>query len=111
MVTGMPDAGAKQAGGPHRFVDIRRFDSIDSTNRYLIDEARAGAPEGVVAVADRQTAGRGRLDRTWEAPTGSSLLVSVLLRPDLLPTHVHSKTMAAAVAASDACEEVGGFRP
>src|SRR2546430_2434704 len=41
-----------------------------------IDEARAGAPEGVVAVADRQTAGRGRLDRTWEAPIGSSLLVS-----------------------------------
>ena len=62
-------------------------------------------------MADRQTTGRGRLDRTWEAPTGSSLLVSVLLRPDLLPTHVHSTTMAAAVAASDACEEVAGFRP
>jgi BirA family biotin operon repressor/biotin-[acetyl-CoA-carboxylase] ligase len=65
----------------------------------------------VVAVADRQTAGRGRLNRTWEAPPGSALLVSVLLRPDLLPTHVHSTTMAAAVAASDACEEVAGFRP
>jgi BirA family biotin operon repressor/biotin-[acetyl-CoA-carboxylase] ligase len=64
-----------------------------------------------VAVADRQTAGRGRLDRTWEAPAGSSLLVSLLLRPKLLPTHVHSTTMAAAVAASDACEEVAGFRP
>jgi BirA family biotin operon repressor/biotin-[acetyl-CoA-carboxylase] ligase len=62
-------------------------------------------------VADRQTAGRGRLDRTWEAPPGSSLLVSLLLRPKLLPTHVHSTTMAAAVAASDACEEVAGFRP
>jgi BirA family transcriptional regulator, biotin operon repressor / biotin---[acetyl-CoA-carboxylase] ligase len=62
-------------------------------------------------VADRQTAGRGRLDRTWEAPPGSALLVSVLLRPPLLPTHVHSTTMAAAVAACDACEEVAGFRP
>jgi BirA family transcriptional regulator, biotin operon repressor / biotin---[acetyl-CoA-carboxylase] ligase len=62
-------------------------------------------------VADRQTAGRGRLDRTWEAPPGSALLVSVLLRPDLLPTHVHSTTMAAAVAACDACDEVAGFRP
>ena len=48
-----------------RFTDIRRFDSIDSTNRYLLDEARDGAPEGVVAVADHQTAGRGRLGRTW----------------------------------------------
>jgi BirA family biotin operon repressor/biotin-[acetyl-CoA-carboxylase] ligase len=65
----------------------------------------------VVAVADRQTAGRGRLNRTWEAPPGSALLVSVLLRPDLLPTHLHSTTMAAAVAASDACDEVAGFRP
>jgi BirA family biotin operon repressor/biotin-[acetyl-CoA-carboxylase] ligase len=65
----------------------------------------------VVAVADRQTAGRGRLDRTWEAPAGTALLVSVLLRPNLLPTHVHSTTMAAAIAASDACDEVAGFRP
>ena len=64
-----------------------------------------------MAVADRQTAGRGRLDRTWEAPAGSALLLSVLLRPNLLPTHVHSTTMVAAVAASDACEEVAGFRP
>src|SRR5205814_1213470 len=76
----------------------------------LGEEPVAGV-DGVGAVADRQTAGRGRLDRTWDAPTGSSLLVSVLLRPDLLPTHVHSTTMAAAVAASDACEEVAGFRP
>jgi BirA family transcriptional regulator, biotin operon repressor / biotin---[acetyl-CoA-carboxylase] ligase len=65
----------------------------------------------VVAVADVQTAGRGRLDRTWEAPPGSALLLSVLFRPNLLPTHVHSTTMVAAVAASDACEEVAGFRP
>jgi len=65
----------------------------------------------VVAVADRQTAGRGRLDRTWEAPAGSGLLMSVLLRPDLLPTHVHSTTMAAAIACSDAFDEVAGFRP
>ena len=42
-----------------RFTDIRRFDSIDSTNQYLLDEARRGAPEGVVAVAEHQSAGRG----------------------------------------------------
>ncbi|MBV8159658.1 MAG: biotin--[acetyl-CoA-carboxylase] ligase [Acidimicrobiia bacterium] len=91
--------------------DVRRFDELDSTNRYLIEQARAGAPEGVVAVADHQSAGRGRLDRSWEAPAGSALLVSVLLRPELLPTHVHSTTMATAIAASDACDEVAGFRP
>jgi len=64
-----------------------------------------------VAVAERQTAGRGRLGRTWEAPPGSSLLVSVLLRPSMSPAHVHTTTMVAGIAASDACEEIAGFRP
>ena len=80
-----------------RFTDVRRFDSIDSTNRYLLDEARAGAPEGVVAVADHQTAGRGRLGRSWEAPPGANLLLSVLLRPDLDPADRHLATTAVAL--------------
>jgi len=84
------------------FTDVRRFASIDSTNRYLLDEARAGAPAGVVAVADHQTAGRGRLGRTWEAPPGANLLLSVLLRPDLAPDQRHLATSAVALAAVDA---------
>ncbi len=59
---------------------IHHFTELDSTNRYLLEEARAGATDGLVAVADVQNAGRGRGDRTWEAPAGSSMLVSVLLR-------------------------------
>jgi len=85
-----------------RFVDVRRFESIDSTNRYLLDEARAGAPEGVVAVADHQTAGRGRLGRTWEAPPGANLLVSVLLRPAIGSGERHLATTTVALAALDA---------
>ena len=50
---------------PHRFSDVRWLAEIDSTNRYLLDAARAGAPDGLVVVADHQTAGRGRLGRTW----------------------------------------------
>ena len=88
------------------FADVRRFASIDSTNRYLLDEARAGAPEGVVAVADHQTAGRGRLGRTWEAPAGANLLVSVLLRPEVDVADRHLATTAVALAALDA---VGGL--
>jgi BirA family biotin operon repressor/biotin-[acetyl-CoA-carboxylase] ligase len=84
------------------FTDVRRFDSIDSTNRYLLDEARNGAPEGVVAVARHQTAGRGRLGRRWEAPTGSNLLVSVLLRPDLASDQRHLAAGVVALAATDA---------
>lgn len=88
---------------------IRRFASIDSTNRYLLDEARAGAPEGVVAVADHQDAGRGRLGRAWSAPPGSSLLVSVLLRPAIPPDRLMLVTMAAGVALAEAVEQVAGF--
>jgi BirA family biotin operon repressor/biotin-[acetyl-CoA-carboxylase] ligase len=56
-----------------------------STNADLADAARAGASEGTVHTTDRQTAGRGRLDRTWSAPAGSGIHVSVLLRPDAVP--------------------------
>jgi BirA family biotin operon repressor/biotin-[acetyl-CoA-carboxylase] ligase len=87
----------------HRFGDIRWYAEVDSTNRVVADLARAGAPDGVVVGADHQTAGRGRRGRTWEAPAGASLLVSVLLRP--APALV---TLAAGLAAAGACEAVAG---
>jgi len=92
-----------------RFTEVRRFDSIDSTNRYLIDAARAGAAEGLVVVADHQDAGRGRLGRRWEAPPGASLLTSVLLRPPLPPRRAHVVSFAAALAAADAVAAVAGI--
>jgi len=95
------------AGTAHEW-EIRRFASIDSTNRYLLDVARAGAPDGVVAVADHQTAGRGRLGRVWEATPGSALLVSVLLRPSLGPDRIGLVTMATGLALADAVLEVAG---
>jgi BirA family biotin operon repressor/biotin-[acetyl-CoA-carboxylase] ligase len=55
--------------------------STASTNEDLAEAARAGAPEGTVHATEHQTAGRGRLDREWEAPAGSGLAMSVLLRP------------------------------
>src|SRR5438067_1956480 len=81
---------------------------VDSTNRALLDRARDGAPHGLVLVADHQTAGRGRLGRTWEAAPGSALLVSVLLRPAIAPDELHLVTVAGALAACDACAEVAG---
>jgi BirA family transcriptional regulator, biotin operon repressor / biotin---[acetyl-CoA-carboxylase] ligase len=84
---------------------------IDSTNRYLIDEALSGAADGLVAVADYQTAGRGRLGRRWEAPSQANLLCSVLLRPDLGSTQLHLATAVVALAASDACVELFGIEP
>ena len=95
----------------YKIWDVRRHADLDSTNREAADLARAGAPEGVVVVADHQTAGRGRLGRAWEAPPGSSLLMTVLLRPALDATRLHLVTMAVALAAADACAEVAGFVP
>jgi BirA family biotin operon repressor/biotin-[acetyl-CoA-carboxylase] ligase len=80
--------------------------SLDSTNRYALDAARAGAPDRLVVVADVQTAGRGRLGRTWEAPPGASLLVTVLLRRSDDPGRA---VMAAGVALASAVEHVAGF--
>ena len=60
-------------------------------------------------MADHQDAGRGRLGRVWSAPPGSSLLVSVLLRPAITPDRLMLVTMAAGVALAEAVEEVAGF--
>ena len=96
---------------PGRFGEVRRVAETGSTNTDLLAFARSGAPEGEVLVADHQTAGRGRLGRTWQAPPGSSLLVSVLLRPDLPLARTHLVTVAAGLAAADAVEAVAGVRP
>jgi len=92
-----------------RFHEIRWFSTVDSTNRHLLLEAARGSREGIVAVADEQTAGRGRHGRTWTAAPGAALLVSVLLRPDVVPERMHLVTLAAGVAAAVAVTEVGGF--
>ncbi|HEX5615599.1 MAG TPA: biotin--[acetyl-CoA-carboxylase] ligase [Acidimicrobiia bacterium] len=92
-----------------RFTDVRWFAEIDSTNRYLLDEAARGAAEGIVAVADSQSAGRGRLGRQWQSPPDASLLASVLLRPALATEHVPLLVTAAALAAADAVEGLSGI--
>lgn len=94
--------------GGTRFHDVHWFERVDSTNRYLLQRASEGAAAGEVAVADEQTAGRGRLGRSWVAPPGSALLVSVLLRPDLAPERLHLVTLAAGLAALDALDALDG---
>jgi BirA family biotin operon repressor/biotin-[acetyl-CoA-carboxylase] ligase len=91
------------------FSEIVRFARIDSTNRYACDAAETGAAHGLVVIADEQTAGRGRLDRRWTAPAGSSLLCSVLFRTPLEPVRLHLLPSIVALAALDAVDDVVGY--
>ena len=94
-----------------RFAAVRTYGELGSTNTALVEEARGGAAEGLVLVADHQTAGRGRLGRMWSAEPGTALLVSVLLRPPLPIDEVPVVLMAAGLAACDGVEAAAGFRP
>ena len=107
---GTDDAiGAPRPSPPTRFTDVRRVAETGSTNTDVMELARQGEAEGVVLVADHQTAGRGRAGRSWTAPPGASLLCTVLLRPpaDVAPL----VTFALAVAAAEAVEELIDVRP
>ena len=88
--------------GPVRFVA-----GTTSTNADLLAEARTGAPEGRVLVADHQTAGRGRRGRSWVAPAGSALLASVLLRPRAGSAALTLLSPAVGLAVRDACADAG----
>lgn len=84
---------------------LRSYRQVGSTNDLAREQARAGQPEGLVLLADEQTAGRGRLGRGWAAPPGSSLLLSLLLRPVwLAPADAFALTMLAGVALCEAVE-------
>ena len=90
---------------------IHEFEEIDSTNTWLVEKARSGAPAGTVARADFQSAGRGRLDRTWEAPRGVSLLTSVLLAPRVPLDSLHLVTASVAMAARSGLIRLSGLAP
>jgi BirA family biotin operon repressor/biotin-[acetyl-CoA-carboxylase] ligase len=83
------------------------FERCESTQREL----PANAPEGAVAVAEEQTAGRGRLGRPWIAPPRKSVLVSVNLRPNIAPPRLPELSLVAGAAVADAVAEKTGLRP
>lgn len=78
--------------------DVLVFASLDSTSRYLWQQAQAGAPHGTVVVAEQQLAGRGRRGRQWHSPVGLNLYFSILLRPVVELAEVAQFSLVAAVA-------------
>ena len=88
----------------------RFHQQIGSTNSELKQLADQDAPEGMLLLAEEQLAGRGRFDRAWYAPPGSSLLTSLLFRPGFLqPALVQQLTMLCSLAMVDAIQTVTGL--
>lgn len=91
--------------------ELRCLEEVDSTNSYLKREALAGAPHGTVAVANSQSAGRGRMTRSFRSPPGKGVYLSILLRPQLPPEALMGVTGMTAVAVCSAVERAAGVRP
>lgn len=79
---------------------IFRYDTVDSTNTVCKSLAAQGAPSGMAVIARRQTAGRGRMGRSFESPEGLGLYFSVLWRPEGTPEDLLPLTPMAAVSAA-----------
>jgi BirA family transcriptional regulator, biotin operon repressor / biotin---[acetyl-CoA-carboxylase] ligase len=104
-------AGRVRAALPSFFGPVEVAAALPSTMARAAELAAAGAAEGATVVADAQSAGRGRLGRTWLAAPGTSLLVTVVLRPSLPPARAWLVSAAAGVALADATTAVLAGKP
>ena len=89
--------------------NIVYYAETDSTNLRIKQLGDEGAPEGTLAVADHQSAGRGRRGRSWDSPAGSSIYMSVLLRPKIAPDRAPMLTLVMACSVAEGimdCEDV-----
>jgi BirA family biotin operon repressor/biotin-[acetyl-CoA-carboxylase] ligase len=100
------DGGWVRRALPGFFTPLEVVASVPTTMARAAELAAAGAPEGATVVAEEQTEGRGRLGRAWVAPPGSSLLLSVVLRPPIAREAVWLTVAAAGVALAAAVDEV-----
>ena len=79
----------------------------DSTNLWIKRLAKEGAQEGTLALAEFQSAGRGRLGRSWEVPEGTSVMMSILLRPKFEPQYAPMLTLVMGMAVAKAVKKLG----
>jgi len=74
------------------------YPQVDSTNRAARVLALQGGAHGMVVLADEQSAGRGRLDRSWQSGSGEDILMSIIVCPELHPSQAFRLTMIASIA-------------
>lgn len=101
-MAGPPDALIRSlVDGPSLVTGVEYEQQVPSTNIRAVEAARRGVEEGYLVVADHQTAGRGRMGRRWEAPPGSSLLLSIVLRPTVATRLVPLVPLLAGLAVAE----------
>lgn len=88
---------------------IRSFSSLDSTNQYAKKAGEENEPEGLLVVADEQTAGKGRSGRRWTTPPGTTIAMTILLRPRIAPDHISMVTLVMGLAIAQACRDLYGI--
>ncbi len=113
MAVGQPDSDVLSEEGirrhlRHHELQLQVYRTITSTNTVLKTLAAQNAPAGLALVAGEQTAGRGRMGRSFYSPAESGLYLSLLLRPDMDALQATHLTACAAVAASETIEELSG---
>lgn len=91
--------------------ELHVLETVGSTNDYAKALAAGGAPEGTMVIADSQSAGRGRMGRSFLSPPGQGLYLSAILRPCVPPMELMHLTCCVAEAACDAVEATTGLRP
>ena len=89
--------------------DTLCYDTIDSTNAQAKRLAEEGYGNGTLIVANHQEAGRGRRGRSWESPAGTTISMSLLLKPDINPNNASMITLVAALAVSKAITQLTGL--
>lgn len=90
-----------------RLSGIEIFDSIDSTNTYLLEKAKFGAPKGLICLAEQQTQGRGRLGRSWYSPHGTNIYCSLLWRFENTLQDISGLSIAVGVMVINALHQYG----
>ena len=84
-------------------------ESTGSSNEWMKEAGAAGEPACTVGIAEEQTAGKGRLGRTWVSPKGENIYFSLLLRPDAAPRHAASLTLVMGLSTAQAIRETTGL--
>lgn len=91
--------------------NLEYYTTCLSTQIIAADKARGDAPHGTVVIAEEQTAGKGRLDRSWNSTANKGIWMSVIIRPAISPEHAAQFTLVSAVAITQAIQEVTKLTP